>query len=349
MVVVTLAASTQLLSVPTSAAPDFSTTIVTVSPETPLEGDLVTFSVLARNTGADAAEPAWVVLNWPATGYFIAVRGLDTPQIDEEQRRIEGYVPIAAGAERRIEVDVLSPRDSGGGNLTLDLRVSHLYSDTNHYDSHRAAIDTRVSTDGLSLAGIRVTLAGLAVLAWLLALAMVWLLVNASSGRARGPRRWREHPAAITLMLMLPVGFWAIFAAMAWRDYESNTTWRQAECTVVGRRITEASVTSSTPTSNGRPRTTTSTVYSPELALRYAVDDRPVYSDGYDTGSRLRVGGRAQREEELRKLTVGTTLPCWHDPIDVRDVVVHRGFGGAYLFALIPVPLFLLGCASLRR
>jgi hypothetical protein len=79
------------------------------------------------------------------------------------------------------------------------------------------------------------------------------------------------------------------------------------------------------------------------------VDDRPVYSTGYDTGSRLRIGARARREEELRSLTVGTTLPCWHDRTDVRDVVVHRGFGGAYLFAVIPLPLFLLGIATLKR
>ena len=333
-----------------SAAPDFSRTTVTASPDAPVEGDLVTFTLTARNTGADGAEPAWVVLTWPATGYFIAVRGLDTPEIDEERRRIGGYVPIPAGAERRIEVDILSPRDSAGENLTLDVRVSHPHSGTDHYDSFRVPVDTRPSTEGLSVGGLRMTRAGLLVLAWLATLPGVWLLLSASiRGRGRGSRRWRENPAAATLMLMLPIGFWMIFAAMAWRDHQSNTTWRQTECTVVGRRVKEGSVTSTSSDANGRRRTTTSTVYSPELALRYSVDDRPIYSSGYDTGSRLRVGGGTRREEELRALTVGTVLPCWHHPSDVRDVVVHRGFGGAYVFALIPLPVFLLGIASLRR
>ena len=57
-----------------AAGPAFTTTAITSSPETPLEGDLVTFTVLARNSGPDAAEPAWVVLTWPASGYFLAVR-----------------------------------------------------------------------------------------------------------------------------------------------------------------------------------------------------------------------------------------------------------------------------------
>ena len=333
-----------------AAGPDFSTTRVTVSPENPLEGDLVTFTVIARNTGADPAEPAWVVLTWPASGYFLDVRGLDTPQVDLEARRIEGYTPLPAGAERRIEVDVLSPRDSGGVNLTLGVRVSHLQSGTDHYDSHRVTIDTRLPTDGVSLGGIRLTIAGIAVLAWIAALPVVWLLVNAwnSSGGGRS-RKWRENPAAATLMLMLPVGFWLMFAAMAWRDHQSNTAWRQTECTVVGRRLTEDTVTSTRSTPSGGSRTLSSSVFAPELALRYVVDDHVVYSSGYDTGSRLRIGGQARRDEELRTWTIGATIPCWHNPADVRDVVVHRGFGGAYLFALIPLPLFLLGWVSLRR
>jgi hypothetical protein len=150
-------------------------------------------------------------------------------------------------------------------------------------------------------------------------------------------------------MLTLPLGFWFIFAGMAWRDHRSNTAWQQTECTVVGRRLIEGSVNSRERASDGRSRASTTLVYAPELALRYVVDDRPVYSSGYDTGSRLRFGGRARREQEMRTWTIGTIIPCWHDPADVRDVVVHRGFGGAYVFALIPLPLFLLGLSSFRR
>src|SRR5262245_38775861 len=89
------------------AKPDFSSTRVSHAPETPREGDLITFTLTAGNTGAGAADPAWIVLDWPESGYFISVRGLDRTEVDHEGRRIEGFVLMPAGAERRIELDLL--------------------------------------------------------------------------------------------------------------------------------------------------------------------------------------------------------------------------------------------------
>jgi len=79
------------------------------------------------------------------------------------------------------------------------------------------------------------------------------------------------------------------------------------------------------------------------------VDGRETFSSGFDTGSRLGIGGQGGRTEELNAWTVGAGVPCWYDPADPLDVVVLRGFGGAYLFALLPLPVFLLGVAGLRH
>jgi hypothetical protein len=330
------------------AKPDFSSTLVSHAPETPREGDLITYTLIASNTAADAADPAWIVLDWPESGYFVGVRGLDRPEVDPEGRRIEGYVPIPAGAERRIELDILTPRDSGGLTFSVRVRVSDLSFGVDHYDSHSVAIDSRIATGGPSFGGLRLTPAGVAVLVWFAAVPLVWLVVSlvTSRGQTNRSRRWRTSPAALTFMLMLPLAFWAFFAVMAWRDYQSLTSWRQAECTVMGRRVVAASVSS---TGTGRTRSSNNTVYSPELALRYIAEGNTVISTGYDTGSSLRIGGRARREQETLSWTVGKAIPCWYDPADVRDVVVHNGFGGAYLFALFPLPLFWFGCASLAR
>jgi hypothetical protein len=330
-------------------APDFSSSVVTVSPEAPVEGDLVTFTLVARNSGADPSESTWIVLDWPTSVYFLAVRGLDAPLIDHEQRRIEAYAPLPPGAERRIELDLLTTRDSAGATMRLGVRVSNLNRGVDHYDSKGVPIDSRIVLSNVSFGGLRMTPAGVAVLAWLIAVPVMWLIVSALTSRRRGARRWRENPTAVTLMLMLPAGFWAFFAAMAWRDYQSITSWRKTECTVMGRRLSEDTITTTSSTASGRSRTTTSTVYSPELALRYMADGEQVYSSGYDTGSSLRIGGRARRDEELRTWTIGTAIPCWYNPADVRDVVVHNAPGGAYLFALIPLPVFLLGIIALRQ
>ena len=330
------------------AKPDFSSTLVSHAPEAPREGDLITYTLTARNSGADASDSAWIVLDWPDSGYFVGIRGLDRPEVDHERRHIEGYVRIPAGAEQRIELDILTPRDSAGLTFSLRVRVSDLSFGTDHYDSLSVAIDSRITTEGLSLGGLRVTPAGVAVLAWFAAVPLVWLLVSllTSRGQVNRSRRWRTSPAAVTFMLMLPLAFWSVFAVMAWRDYQSLTSWRQAECTVMGRRVIAESVSS---TGTGVTRSRNNTVYSPELALRYSAEGETVISTGYDTGSSLRIGGRARREQETLAWTVGTAIPCWYDPADVRDVVVHNGFGGAYLFALLPLPLFWFACASLAR
>jgi uncharacterized membrane protein YtjA (UPF0391 family) len=327
--------------------PDFSSSVVAHAPEMPREGDLITYTLVASNTGSDSADATWIVFDWPDSGYFVGVRGLDRPEVDHEGRRIEGYIPMPAGSQRRVELDILTPRDSAGLTFSLRVRVSDLSSGTDHYDSHSVAIDSRIAT-GLTFGGLRVTPAGVAVLTWFAAVPVVWLLVSLLTARKQTnrSRRWRTSPAALTFMLMLPLAFWAIFAVMAWRDYQSVTSWRQAECTVMGRRVVAESVSS---TGTGRTRSTNNTVYSPELALRYTAEGHTMISTGYDTGSSLRIGGRARRERETLAWPVGTAIPCWYDPADVRDVVVHNGFGGAYLFALFPLPLFWFGCATLAR
>ena len=66
-------------------------------------------------------------------------------------------------------------------------------------------------------------------------------------------------------------------------------------------------------------------------------------STGFDTGSRASVGGLGGALAEFSRWPIGSAVPCWFDPAHPEDVVVIRGFGGAYFFALFPLPLFLFG------
>ena len=52
---------------------------------------------------------------------------------------------------------------------------------------------------------------------------------------------------------------------------------------------------------------------------------------------------------EYAQWKVGDRVPCWFDPDNVNDVIVVRGFGGAYVFAVLPLALLALGVYSLRR
>jgi hypothetical protein len=194
--------------------------------------------------------------------------------------------------------------------------------------------------------------AGIVVVLWLIAGALLFLIVMARSQRTRAGSPSGQEPSAIgsrigpvggVAAVMIALGFWTIFGVMAWRDYQSVTLWPQTSCTILGGRLSAQSTTRRAT----RPQEDT-TNYVPVLGLRYEVNGREMFSSGYDTGSGLGIGGQGGRTKELAEWTVGSTVPCWYNPNDPLDVVVLNGFGGAYLFALLPLPVFLLGASGLR-
>lgn len=341
---------------PASAAPDFSTTTITIEPATPLEAELVTFTIRLRNTGPDDAGAVYVTVDWPLMGFFVDGTGIDGAEIDHEARRITlSQVPLPAGAERRLALRVLAPRDSGGDTLSVALRVSHFDSQTDHYDRAMTTIDTRLADPGVPMGGVRVTRAGIVVLIVLAGGVLLWLVLRLAAGTT--PRAAagdglgallasRVGPGSAAAAITVAVGFWVLFASMAWRDYQS-LSWPETTCTILGGRLSAQSTTRSTTSpATGAQRDDTN--YVPVLGLRYLVDGRTTYSSGYDTGSRLGIGGRGGRTAELAQWAIGGTTPCWYAPDDPLDVVVQRGFGGAYLFALFPVPVFWLGLLGAR-
>jgi hypothetical protein len=209
-------------------------------------------------------------------------------------------------------------------------------------------IDTRVPEGGVRVGGLRISVAGMLTLGWLAATALACLVAGAM-GRGEG----FFGPRAGVFAIMIAAAFWLMFAAMAWRDYRALFEWRETTGTIIGRRVVSQTVTDSRPRGSGGGSgyaTRSSEVSKPEFALRYTADGREMLSTGYDTGSSLRVGGgKAQLAKEFREWTVGAQVPCWYDPRDPRDVVVKRGFGGAYLFALLPLIPFAMGVMILRR
>lgn len=343
------------LAAPAAAAPVFSTSTIEIAPAAPLEAELVTFTIRLRNSADDDAGSVYVTVDWPLMGFLVDASGVDGAEVDHDARRITLNLPLPAGGEHRLAVRMLAPRDSGGDTLRLALRMSHFASNTDHYDQAAVAIDTRLADPGVPLGGVRVTRAGIVVLSVLGGGVLLWLVLQSLSGSrrrtpgggaGRGVFASRVGPAAAAAAITLSMGFWVLFATMAWRDYRS-LSWPGTTCTILGGRLSAQSTTrSGTRTTGGAPRDDTN--YVPVLGLKYAVDGRETYSSGYDTGSRLGVGGQGGRTTELAQWSVGGTTPCWYNPDDPLDIVVLRGFGGAYLFALIPIPVFWIGLVGAR-
>ena len=138
-----------------------------------------------------------------------------------------------------------------------------------------------------------------------------------------------------------------IFLEMARRDRESLTTWHETTCVIRDSYLEPSDSTSTGTDATGRRRTTTTRTYQTMLMLEYPADGQQMVSTGFDTGSRLSIGGLGGAVEEFSRWPIGQTVPCWFDPAHPEDVVVVRGFGGAYFFALFTVPLFAYGVLAL--
>ena len=335
MAISTILAAILALTVVTG--PDFTQSEMTADPREPLEGDVVTFTARVINSGDEESGATQLDLTFPTEAFFLDVANLDGANIDRVARRLNASLTLPPGGEHRFTFRVLVPRDAGGNVLSPMLRVVNHFKGADSYIHASVDVGTRLGSGGVEIGGRRILPAGLATLAVLALFPLLKLIF-------RGP-----GTLAPVFALVVAIGFWTLFGAMAQRDWRSLSVWREATCRIVDVRLDSSTTTSTTRTTSGASRTSTSTSYAPLLAVEYSVDGQTRYGSGFDTGSRLRVGGLGRAVEEAARWPVGNTVPCWYDPAHAEDVVVIRGFGGAYFFALFPVPLFAYGVWAIRR
>jgi hypothetical protein len=275
--------------------------------------------VTLRNTGDAESAAAHLRVTLPHEGLFVDLSALEGARVDPAARAIEVSFALPAGATRSFEFRVIAPRGAGGHVLSPQVALQDFLARVSYIDSVSTEIGTRPAAGGVALGGTRVTPAGLVVLGFAVAILALWLLSRV--GSRRGPRaerilaRGTGLPAAL-LAVVVALGFWTLFGSMARRDWRS-LSWPGTTCTVLDRR-------------------------PGVLALRYQAGGVETISTGSDTGMRPR------SEQERERWAPGAAVPCWFDPDDPGDILVVRGFGAAYLFALFPLPVFLFGVWRLR-
>jgi hypothetical protein len=337
--VTALLAAWCVLGVPTTvwAQPDFSESSIRIEPATVTEGDVVTIVVTLRNSGSEDAPYAEMDFGLPLEALFVEYTGLEEATLDLAEKTLTATVNLPAGSDRRFQVRMVVPRDAGGHSLVPYLTLRYSYRQVEFRDGAPIPIDTAVSTRGLPLVGgIRLAPAGLVVLAVAALYPTLWVAL---------PRR-RRRPGPM-VMIVLATGFLTMFGALAKRDWETLTAWTAAPCTILDKRVRIETSASRV----GRQRTRQSETRSlrPLLALKYSVDGHDVISSGYETGTRLSIGRGEALASEYAQWQVGATVPCWFNPDEPREVIVRRGFGGAYAFAVIPLAVLGLGVAGLQR
>ena len=317
------------------AQPDFSQSTITTEPATAVAGEVIQVMVRARNTGNQGAPFAEVKADLPLEAMLADVAGPERTAIDPVAHVLEAVVDLPPQGERLFQIPMVVPRDAAGKMLSLNLRVRYLHLGVEFFGGSPVPIEGRASTGGVAVGSVRVHPAAFGVLA-VLALYPILRVLTRSRARGSGP----------VVAIVIAVGFWALFLPLALDDWRTLRAFRETSCTVLDTRMRTRTETSRVTRSRSVPATTT-TSYEPLLALRYVADGRQTISTGYRTGSRLSIGGAARAEQEYAAWTIGKQIPCWFDPEDIGRVVVLRRFGGAYLFALFPLPLFAYGVATL--
>jgi hypothetical protein len=319
------------------AQPDFSQSTITTEPASPAAGDVIQVLVRARNTGDRGAPFTEVKADLPLEAMLAELAGPERTVIDPAARVLEAVVDLPPGGERLFRVPMVVPRDAAGHTLSLNLRVRYLHLGVEFFGGTPVPIAAAPSKAGVEIGRIRVHPAAFAVLA-VLALYPILRVLTRSRARGSGP----------VVAVVIAVGFCTLFVPLALDDWRTLRSFRETACTVLDTRMRVGTEASRVARGRNVPATTT-TSYQPLLALRYVADGRPTISTGYGTGSRLSIGGAARAEREYAGWTIGEQVPCWFDPEDTGRVVVVRGFGGAYFFALLPLALLAYGAGALLR
>jgi len=129
------------------------------------------------------------------------------------------------------------------------------------------------------------------------------------------------------------MGFLLVFAGMAREDARLMSDYVETQCTV---------------TDTGQHTRTTgqgchaTNIAEPFVAVRFDLAGQPTFGTGFDSGSHVRFGGSSWPARELASFGPGAVTPCWYDPKDPARILVVRGPGAAYLFALLPLGLLAL-------
>jgi len=328
-ILILTAIAVAVLAAPSAAAPPFDASTLAPHGDAPVEAMPYAYDLAIRST--DETIGADIEVAIPPAALWLGIEGLAGVAHDEDGRSVRWQGELPAG-ETRVRVHLLAGRAAGGQMSTLRVTLRPWQGEPT-YLSHMAEVDTRPARAVVSVGRIGVSAAGVAVLAWLLVGAVTWLLL----------RVLRPDAAAwVPFAVVLPLAFLSYFAWLAREDVRILRL--PATTCAVRDRVLDSRTTSS----NTSPRRGPQTVYQPRVAVSYARSGEVAYAQGFGTDSRLSRGSSVAAGTPLAAFTIGATVPCAIDDRDPTRVYVERGFGGAYVFALIPLPVLALGVWAVR-
>lgn len=315
-----------------AAEPDFTTSSATFEPVPAVSGGVVHYTVTVANTGGDSPYTR-IALALPP-GYLVAT-GDDCAAATPGNGEIlwhEGS--FAAGARLTCRVAILTRPDAAGTIATLAAGIATPPSGYLRLEA-RPTLAARPNPATVYLGPIGITPAGLVTLA-MLTLAVVGAAGLAIATRGNGGRTGLAIGAWAAIVTS--IGLLVYFGSLARDDLRSHTEYRQTSCFIVDSSIRAFA-------SSGKSGGST---YAPEFAVRYDARGVETYSVASPPATSLNVGWIGSSQRALDRMAIGSTQPCWFDPDDVETVLIDRGPGGAYFFALLPLLMLILAGWILR-
>jgi hypothetical protein len=302
-------------------------------------GQPFTLKYRVRNDGP-TTHYTRVTFDLPSGLLLAAPAGECFTRFDPERRQFVHEGSIAAGWDATCSLQLVAAPDMSN-HASFSLRM---FTPPDRYGGAvaTAPIDHVPAPAEVRVGGFGITRAGVVVLGFLVLLAVVFVagqLASRGADASGGRLSQRSFARSAPLVAVVCLGFLTFFGVMAWDDWRTLSHYRETRCDVLDGNVKFSSV-SSTSGSSTRNRSA-DTTRKPVLSLRYAADGKPMHSLGFSTDSRLSYSA-SDLEDVMAAFAAGRSVPCWFDPEDPRRVVVLRGFGGAYVFAVIPLLVLAL-------
>lgn len=323
-----------------AAQPNFTASRGEVEPAAPRAGDVVRHVFAITNTGG-AVAPVHISTSLPRGGFLIGTEGdCGRASLGSGNQFAWHEGAFHNGQTLHCTVIMLTGPGAAGtfANVVTEIRVIP----SGYYRVEaRAEVGNPIDPNAVRVGPVMMTRAGMIVTA-ILALLLLGLLAISVKARLQGEASTRQPTGMLMgswLAVVIAGGFLVYFASLAYEDWRAYSDYRETRCTVIGSEMD--SFESRTRSGDQEPS------YKPVFAMRYLVGDVETFSTGYTTASALNFNSRGGAGSVFERFATGTTHVCWYDPDDPKTVVLVRGPGGAYVFALLPIPVLLIGLSGL--
>jgi hypothetical protein len=290
-------------------------------PQKILVGEPFALELRVENRGPAAASSR-ITFRIP-TAFLLAGRPNCAWTFEPADRRWETSGLLAPGETTACRMEFLAPDDLGAAFLAVEMQV--FPADLSDQLYQRADFEVPLASKPPSgkvlfrIGGIGFRWLELGILLFFALFFGFFLL---------GRRRGRRYGAAAVAVLCL--FFLAFFGFMAGEDWRIAQEFRQASCEVL-----DTEVVVNLNKSDSKPKKSYES-YDARLVVGYELDGQRRVALAGRPDSHLDLSA-SKVAELMEGFASGRPVPCWVDPQDSGKVLVDKGPGGAYLFALIPL------------